>query len=441
MTTGTEGLRLPVLSGGCCGGEPASFGIRGALASDLERVTALLAAAELPIEGVADQFGAGYAVAEEAGQLVGAIGIERYGAYGLLRSAVVAAAQRGKGIGEALVLERFDWSMRQGIQVLYLLTTTAADYFPRFGFQPIARAEVPVEVQGSREFSSICPATATVMQLTLGDGRTLRQLVRIKYGAAARRAQQGEAAGCGCGCASSNETYDPIASNLYDEATQAGLPAQAVLASLGCGNPTALAELKPGEVVLDLGSGGGIDVLLSARRVGPTGKAYGLDMTDEMLALARANQKAAGIDNVEFLKGEIENIPLSDNSVDVIISNCVINLSADKQRVLQETYRVLKPGGRFAVSDVVVRGEAPAAMRRSMELWVGCVAGALEEQQYRALLASAGFQNIAVEPTRVYRAQDAAAFLAAAGFDDPDLIAQVDGKVMSAFVRATKPLA
>ncbi|MGH7470943.1 MAG: arsenite methyltransferase, partial [Longimicrobiales bacterium] len=232
----------------------------------------------------------------------------------------------------------------------------------------------------------------------------------------------------------------PITSNLYDAAETAGLPVHAVLASLGCGNPTALAELKHGEVVLDLGSGGGIDVLLSARRVGPTGKAYGLDMTDAMLELARENQKAADVANVEFLKGEIENIPLPDNSVDVIISNCVINLSADKRRVLQEAYRVLRPGGRFAVSDVIVRGAAPAALRRSMELWVGCVAGALEEDEYRSLLADAGFEDIDLEPTRVYRAADAAAFLSTAGLDQPDLIAEIDGKVMSAFVRATKPV-
>ena len=221
----------------------------------------------------------------------------------------------------------------------------------------------------------------------------------------------------------------PITSNLYDEAQAAAIPAEAMLASLGCGNPTALAELKAGEVVLDLGSGGGIDVLLSARRVGPTGKAYGLDMTDEMLALARENQAKSGLTNVEFLKGEIEHIPLPDNSVDVIISNCVINLSADKDRVIAEAFRVLKPGGRFAVSDVVVRGEdVPAAVRRSMELWVGCVAGALEESDYREKLASAGFDHIDVEPTRVYRAADAQQFLAEAGLSDEGTLAQIDGR-------------
>jgi arsenite methyltransferase len=228
---------------------------------------------------------------------------------------------------------------------------------------------------------------------------------------------------------------------LYDANQIGTLPVEAVIASLGCGNPTALAELKPGETVLDLGSGGGIDVLLSARRVGPTGKAYGLDMTDDMLALARENQKRAGIENVEFLKGEIEHIPLPDNSVDVIISNCVINLSGDKDRVLAEAFRVLKPGGRFAVSDVVVRGDdVPTEVRRSMELWIGCVAGALEDGEYRAKLAGAGFENIDVEATRVYRAEDAKAFLAGAGLDE-SLLSKVDGRFISAFVRAHKPAA
>ena len=234
---------------------------------------------------------------------------------------------------------------------------------------------------------------------------------------------------------------DPITSNLYGCGETAELPAEAVAASLGCGNPTALAELRPGETVLDLGSGGGIDVLLSAKRVGPVGKAYGLDMTDEMLALARENQRKAGVANVEFLKGEIEQIPLPDDSVDVIISNCVINLSADKDRVLAEAFRVLRPGGRFAVSDVVVRGEVPAAIRRSVELWIGCVAGALEEQEYREKLAKAGFEAIDVEPTRVYKVEDAREFLARAGLDVETIAPQVDGKFMSAFVRARKPAA
>jgi len=269
----------------------------------------------------------------------------------------------------------------------------------------------------------------------------VKHAVQQKYGEAAQRARLGETASCGCGTSGSCGP-DPITSNLYDQAQTGEIPAAALLASLGCGNPTALAELKPGEVVLDLGSGGGIDVLLSARRVGPTGKAYGLDMTDEMLALARDNQAKSGLTNVEFLRGEIEQIPLPDNSVDVIISNCVINLSADKDRVLAEAFRVLKPGGRFAVSDVVVRGnDIPQAVRRSMELWVGCIAGALEESDYRARLATVGFEQINVEPTRIYRAEDARQFLEDSGLDDVDLPAQVDGRFMSAFVRARKPAA
>jgi ubiquinone/menaquinone biosynthesis C-methylase UbiE len=270
----------------------------------------------------------------------------------------------------------------------------------------------------------------------------VREVVKEKYGQAALRVVLGGGSTC-CGAAPSSccdgETVDPITSGLYDELQKSELPETAVLASLGCGNPTALAELKAGEVVLDLGSGGGIDVLLSAKRVGPTGKAYGLDMTDEMLALARENQKKAGVENVEFLKGEIEQIPLPDNSVDVIISNCVINLSADKDRVLAEAARVLKPGGRFAVSDVVVRGEVPAEVRRNVELWVGCIAGALEDAEYIRKLARAGFVGIEVEPTRVYNLEDAREFLTTEGIDVDAIAPMVDGKFMSAFIRARKP--
>jgi SAM-dependent methyltransferase len=267
--------------------------------------------------------------------------------------------------------------------------------------------------------------------------RDIKDVVRDKYGKAALRVSSGGSA-C-CGSAPSRGEADPITSNLYAADQTCGLPAAAVAASLGCGNPTALAELRPGEVVLDLGSGGGIDVLLSARRVGPTGKAYGLDMTDEMLALARENQREAGVANAEFLKGEIEHVPLPDAAVDVIISNCVINLSADKDRVLAEAFRVLRPGGRLAVSDVVVRGPVPAAIRRSVELWIGCVAGALGEEEYRAKLAKAGFVEVDVEPTRIYRAEDAREFLAGAGLDAGAIAPQVDGKFMSAFIRARKP--
>jgi SAM-dependent methyltransferase len=266
----------------------------------------------------------------------------------------------------------------------------------------------------------------------------IKSVVKAKYGEAARRAAQGQTS-CGCG-SSEGGCGDPITSNLYDASQIGVLPIEAVVASLGCGNPTALAELKAGETVLDLGSGGGIDVLLSARRVGPTGKAYGLDMTDDMLALARENQRKSGLTNVEFLKGEIEHIPLPDSSVDVIISNCVINLSADKDAVLREAFRVLKPGGRFAVSDVVVRGtDVPADVRKNMELWIGCVAGALEEGDYRRKLTEAGFGDVDVEPTRVYRAADARGFLDSAGLVREGLAESIDGRFMSAFVRATKP--
>jgi len=269
----------------------------------------------------------------------------------------------------------------------------------------------------------------------------IKEAVRQKYGEAAKRVAAGAKNSCcgASGCCDTTE-IDPITSNLYSASETGLVPEQAIQASLGCGNPTALAQLNPGEVVLDLGSGGGIDVLLSARRVGPTGKAYGLDMTDEMLALARENQKKSGLTNVEFLKGEIEHVPLPANSVDVIISNCVINLSADKDQVLREAFRVLKPGGRFAVSDVVVRGEVPESIRRSLLLWAGCIAGALNDFDYIARLARAGFQEIEIEPTRVYSIEDARGFLDAAGLDAAEVAAQVESKFASAFIRARKPL-
>ncbi len=263
-----------------------------------------------------------------------------------------------------------------------------------------------------------------------------KTMVQEKYGAAARQVRQTSEAAC---CNPAFTCCDPITGNLYDDAEKGSLPQGAVLASLGCGNPTALIDLKPGQTVLDLGSGGGIDVLLSAKRVGPTGKAYGLDMTDDMLALARENQRKAGVENVEFLKGEIEHIPLPDSSVDVVISNCVINLSSDKSRVLREAFRVLKPGGRFAVSDVVARGEVPEVVRKSMMLWVGCIAGALDENDYIAKLQAAGFNDISVEPTRIYDVEDARKFLTDAGVDVDAIAPLAKDKLMSAFVRATKP--
>ena len=266
----------------------------------------------------------------------------------------------------------------------------------------------------------------------------IKEVVKEKYGQAALRVTTGGSSCCGATPAS-GLSCDPITSNLYDPSQAQQIPEEAMLASLGCGNPTALAQLNPGETLLDLGSGGGIDVLLSARRVGPTGKAYGLDMTDEMLALANENKRKAGAENVEFLKGEIESIPLPDNSVDVIISNCVINLSADKDRVLREAFRVLKPGGRFAVSDVVTLGEIAPEVRKSVLLWVGCIAGALDENEYRGKLKTAGFEQIEVEPTRIYRVDDAREFLSSAGIDVDAIAAEVDEKFMSAFVRAVKP--
>ena len=270
-------------------------------------------------------------------------------------------------------------------------------------------------------------------------GTDIKEVVKEKYGQAALRVKTGGSSCCGT-APSSKLSCDPITSNLYDESQAQQIPEEAMLASLGCGNPTALAKLNAGETVLDLGSGGGIDVLLSARRVGPNGKAYGLDMTDEMLALANENKRKAGAENVEFLKGEIESIPLPDNTVDVIISNCVINLSADKGRVLGEAFRVLKPGGRFAVSDVVTRGEIAPEVRQSVLLWVGCIAGALDEKEYRGKLSAAGFEQIEIEPTRIYRVEDAREFLSSSGIDVDAIAAQVDEKFMSAFVRAVKPV-
>ena len=266
----------------------------------------------------------------------------------------------------------------------------------------------------------------------------IKEVVKEKYGQAALRVKAGGSS-C-CGATASSGCCDPITSNLYDSLQAEQIPEEALLASLGCGNPTALAQLNPGEVVLDLGSGGGIDVLLSAKRVGPSGKAYGLDMTDEMLALANENKRKAGVENVEFLKGEIEHIPLPDDSVDVVISNCVINLSSDKDKVMREALRVLKPGGRFAVSDVVTRGEIPDEVRKSVLLWVGCVAGALEENEYRGKLTAAGFEKIEIEPTRIYRIEDAREFLSGQNIDVDAIAPLVDGKFMSAFVRAVKPL-
>jgi arsenite methyltransferase len=445
---------MPVVAApasGCCGtplpGAPTAgtaspaeaYALRPAAPADLDAVRALLERRGLPTAGVADHFGPAYTVAADGrGAVIGVVGLETYGDAGLLRSLAVDAAWGGRGIGAALTTDRLAEAAARGLSEVYALTTTAEDYFPRFGFEAVSREAVPEAVRGSGEFAQLCPESAAVLRLDLrgpAAGDAVRAAVRARYGAAARSAAAGGASTCGPLCC---DAPNPITSDLYDADAAASLPEAAVRASLGCGNPTALAELRPGEVVLDLGSGGGIDVLLSARRVGPAGKAYGLDMTDEMLALARGNARDAAVENVEFLKGHIEEIPLPDASVDVIISNCVINLSADKPRVLREAFRVLKPGGRFAVSDVVVRGEVPAAVRRSMELWVGCVAGALEEGEFARLLAEVGFEAVSIEPTRVYRAEDARAFLAEAGVDTAEAEA-LDGRFASAFVRGVKP--
>jgi N-acetylglutamate synthase-like GNAT family acetyltransferase/SAM-dependent methyltransferase len=428
---------LNVLS--CCAPTTARpTTLRATRAADLDRAHALLEHASLPIDGVGDHFETGYVVAEQNGRLIGLAGIEIYEGDALLRSVAVDAAHRDRGLGITLVQDRLRWAREQNIRDVYLLTTTAADFFTRLGFTQIERTAAPPALQRAPEFTSICDSTATTMRLSLADGADVRAFVRERYADAARAAAKGEKGSC-CGD-SKARPWNPITSNLYEEGETGGLPVAAMLASLGCGNPTALAQLDPGETVLDLGSGGGIDVLLSAKRVGPTGKAYGLDMTDEMLALARENQVKAGATNVEFLKGEIENIPLPDNSVDVIISNCVINLSADKARVLREAFRVLKPGGRFAVSDIVVRGHMPEVIRRNVELWTGCVAGALEESEYERLLREAGFADATVEPTRIYGLDDVVALSSDAGLQLTDSAArELDARFMSAFVRARKP--
>jgi arsenite methyltransferase len=435
--------------------------IRAADGNDLASVRALLALSRLPWDGLMDQFGEAYAVAEVDGHVVGVAGLETHGGHGLLRSVAVAPEWRLCGVAESLVSDRLEWARGRGLRSVHLLTTDASRYFERLGFRSIARDEAPEPIRASREYTSICPQNARLMSYLaagapaaeaccggncacnddapaaeLGSAEGIRSVVRDRYAEAARQvARQGGTSCCGGAGASAG----PITSNLYTVDETSGLPDEAVLASLGCGNPTLLAELREGETVLDLGSGGGIDVLLSARRVGASGFAYGIDMTDEMLSLARENQRKAGVENVEFHKGEIEALPFADASIDVIISNCVINLSADKRRVLQEAFRVLKPGGRFAVSDIVVRREVPAEIRRNAELWSGCVAGALEEWTYRDLLDEAGFAGIEVVPTRVYSREDARTIAIGAAIGDAVLDA-VDGAFMSAFVRAVKPV-
>jgi N-acetylglutamate synthase-like GNAT family acetyltransferase/SAM-dependent methyltransferase len=415
-------------------GQYLHWRLRAAEARDMEAVSALLAASDLPVEDIAGQLGENYVVAEKGGELLGVAGMEVHGRHGLLRSVAVTPKLRDHGLGRDLSLNRLEWARDKGIDSIYLLTMSAESYFARHGFVPVAREDAPEEIKASSQFSTLCPSSAVLMRYAgKNAAQTIRDHVRTYYGRAAKDAQAGRNACCGGTC----NTENPITSELYQAGELDGIPEDAIRASLGCGNPALLAELRAGETVLDLGAGGGIDVLLSARRVGPTGKAYGLDMTDEMLALARENQRKAGITNVEFLQGEIEHMPLPDASVDVIISNCVINLSADKARVLREAFRVLKPGGRFAVSDVVVRREIPPVVRRNMELWAGCVAGALHERAYRALLGEAGFEKIEVVPTRIYSAEDAGLLTPGVELDEKTL-RELDGAFMSAFVRATK---
>jgi arsenite methyltransferase len=411
----------------------ATLSLRNAQANDWPQIAKLLTVCGLPLTGAESTLDT-FTLAVVENQVAAAAAVEIHGEHGLLRSVAVDPAWRGQGLGADIVRAAIALARGRQLHSLTLLTTTAAPYFPRFGFVPVERAAAPAAVQQSAEFQGVCPASAAVMHLPLSD---VKAQVKQRYGQAALQVVSAVVSG-GANCCGGDK--GPITSDLYNALEQSELPAEAMLASLGCGNPTALAELQAGETVLDLGSGGGIDVLLSAKRVGPTGKAYGLDMTEEMLALARENQRRAGAANVEFLKGEIEAIPLPDATVDVIVSNCVINLSADKDRVLAEAFRVLKPGGRLAVSDVVVRGEVPASVRRSMELWVGCIAGALEEGEYQRKLARAGFTEISVEPTRIYNVADAREFLTGQGIDTDALAPLVDGKFMSAFIRAHKPL-
>jgi len=438
------------------------WSVRVVREGDIEAVRELLGQVRLPDDGLEDQFGENYVVAESDGKIVGSAGVEVYGRYGLLRSVAVSPGWQGSRIGRSLVLDRLYWARSHGLVSMFALTTTPR-YFEHLGFSMVDRNSIPAEVRFSKEFVSVCPESAPAMAIPInGSELGKREEVRSRYGQIARSVVDGtrtkggrkqKASCCGtspadseteaestgascCGGDSSVDVENIITANLYDESELGSIPDTAALASLGCGNPTALAELNAGETVLDLGSGGGIDVLLSAKRVGPKGKAYGLDMTDDMLELARKNQEKAGVENVEFLKGEIEDIPLPDSSVDVVISNCVINLSTDKRKVLAEAFRVLKPGGRFAVSDVVARGEVPDEIRRHAEMWVGCIAGTLEEREYTSLLKGVGFDAIEVVPTRVYGGSDLCGLAGDELEIDP---AKLDGKFMSAFVRATKP--
>lgn len=422
----------------------ATWTIRPARASDLAAVSELIHAAGLPVDGVEASFADGYAVAEDHGTVIGVAGVETHGRYGLLRSLVVDPGWRGRRLGVGLVNNRLDWAKLRELEAVYLLTETASGYFKQFLFQPVERDSVPDEIKVSGEYSSLCSQSAEVMRLRMASWNAgLKEAVRSRYAAIARAHSSKTAATVAeerpcCGTSTGDVVPNPISSTLYSDSELDQIPVRAAQLSLGCGNPTALTNLREGETVLDLGSGGGIDVLLSARRVGPTGKAIGLDMTEEMLERARENQRKAGIDNAEFLKGEIEDVPLPDESVDVVISNCVINLSTDKRRVLAEAYRVLRPGGRFAVSDIVSRGDVPEAIRRDVELWAGCVAGSLDEGEYRRLLGEVGFEDVEIEATRVF---DVSASCCTPECTDTPGTGEdaATGTFISAFIRATKP--
>jgi N-acetylglutamate synthase-like GNAT family acetyltransferase/SAM-dependent methyltransferase len=428
--------------------------IRRADRADLAQVQALLSVAQLPLAGVAEHIADSFIVAQTAtGEIIGLAGLEIYPPYALLRSVAVAPAWRGRGIAAQLVEDRMAECARRGLTGPYLLTTSAVEYFARQGFIVASRDSVPAEIKGSAEFATVCPSTATVMVRpdATETAKAIHTAVRRRYGAAARAAARAAQATGGCcsgattsaGCCGTTSGGGQISADLYDALQTQTLPEAAVLASLGCGNPTALIELKPGETVLDLGSGGGIDVLLSARRVGPTGKAYGLDLTPDMISLARRNAREAGVDNAEFIRGEIENIPLAPASVDVVISNCVINLSHDKAKVLREAYRVLRPGGRFAVTDIVVQEELPAEVKADLALWTSCVAGALSERTFTDLLQQAGFSAISIEPVRRHRLADLGGDCCGptpAGCGCAGAGSYGDLEITSAFVRATKPL-